>query len=117
MLLSWGHPGGVRTAHTGSATRGDDAMPAQGIQSRLKIVGAGERLDRGHGRAGGPRRWLALAVPLLLAAAATPGYTAPSRQGAPAAGAEPSQAAHIVALARDAMARYDLKAIIVRVTI
>jgi CubicO group peptidase (beta-lactamase class C family) len=32
-------------------------------------------------------------------------------------GAEPSQAAHIVALARDAMARYDLKAVIVRVTI
>jgi CubicO group peptidase (beta-lactamase class C family) len=92
-------------------------MPARGAQARMKLVGGGERLDSGKGRAGGPRRWLPLAVALLLSAAATPGHTAPSRQGAPAASAEPSQAAHIVALARDAMAEYDLKAVIVRVTI
>ena len=40
------------------------------------------------------------------------------RQGTPTApGPSPSQAAHIVALARDAMARYDLKAVLVRVTV
>jgi CubicO group peptidase (beta-lactamase class C family) len=54
---------------------------------------------------------------LALSAAATPGHTALARPGAPAVGAEPRQAAHIVSLVRDAMAQYDLKAVIVRVTV
>ena len=66
-----------------------------------------------------PRRpWLAvLVVSLAVSAAGAPGYTAPLPQGPAPAQADRAQAEAIVALARDAMARYSLKALIVRVTI
>src|SRR5438067_319749 len=64
------------------------------------------------------RRWLAaLVVSLAVSAAWAPGYAATSLQGPPPRQPDRAQAAAIVALARDAMARYDLKAVIVRVTI
>src|SRR5207253_1588944 len=64
------------------------------------------------------RRWLAvLIVSLAVSAAWAPGYTATLLPGPPPAQADRAQAAAIVALARDAMAKYDLKAVIVRVTI
>jgi CubicO group peptidase (beta-lactamase class C family) len=64
------------------------------------------------------RRWLAaLMVSVALSAVWAPGYTATSLQGPPPPQADRGQAAVIVALARDAMAKYDLRAVIVRVTI
>src|SRR5215213_1331277 len=52
-----------------------------------------------------------------MSAAWVPGYTATLLQGPPPPQDDRAQAAAIVALARDAMGRYDLKAVIVRVTI
>src|SRR5688572_17012788 len=64
------------------------------------------------------RGWLAvLLVSLAVSAARAPAYTATLSQGPPPPQADRGQAAAIVALARDAMARYDLKAVILRVTI
>jgi CubicO group peptidase (beta-lactamase class C family) len=64
------------------------------------------------------RRWLAvLVVSLAVSAAWAPGYTAPFPQGPAPAQADRARAETIVALARDAMAKYALKAVIVRVTI
>jgi CubicO group peptidase (beta-lactamase class C family) len=63
-------------------------------------------------------RWLAvLLVTLAMSAAWAPGYTVALLQGSPPPQGDPAQAAAIVALARDAMAKYDLKAVILRVTI
>ena len=64
------------------------------------------------------RRWLVvLSVSLAVSAAWAPGYTATLLQGPPPPQADRAQAAAIVALARDAMAKDDLKAVILRVTI
>jgi CubicO group peptidase (beta-lactamase class C family) len=61
-----------------------------------------------------------LAIILVAVAASTvcgSGYPTGLRQTAPPPGGNEAQAAAIVALAREAMAKYDLKAVIVRVTI
>src|SRR3954447_3939813 len=92
-------------------------MPARGAQERPQLEVEGARRGSRTGRAGGARRWLPLSLALVLLAATTPGQAAPLRQDTPKTDPEPSQAAHIVALAREAMAQYDLKAVLVRVTI
>src|SRR5215212_8374099 len=63
-------------------------------------------------------RWLAVLIASLAASAAwAPAYAATLLQGPPPPQADGAQAAAIDALARDAMAKYDLKAVILRVTI
>src|SRR4051812_33232270 len=64
------------------------------------------------------RGWLAvLAVSLAVSAAWAPGYATTLLQGPPPAQTERAQAATIVAIARDALTKYALKSVIVRVTI
>ncbi len=71
--------------------------------------------DRGRTRL---RWWLAVSiVALAVSGVGAPGYAATPRQEAQAPSADSAQAAAIVALAREAMTKYDLKAIIVRVTV
>jgi D-alanyl-D-alanine carboxypeptidase len=60
---------------------------------------------------------LALAGGALGAGSTRPAAAAPHRQATPAAGAPEDQAERIVAIARDEMAKYDLRAVIVRVMI
>jgi len=63
-------------------------------------------------------RWLAvLIMALTVPAAWAPGQAAPLNQPVVQSTADTAQAAAIVAIARDAIAKYDLKAVILRVTI
>ncbi len=75
-------------------------------------------MQRGKWAMMGPRPWLALAVvAVIVSAAGAPSHVAAGQPAMPPTSATSAQAAALVALARDAMAQNDLKAVIVRVTI
>jgi CubicO group peptidase (beta-lactamase class C family) len=68
-------------------------------------------------RRGAVSTGLVLAGGVLAGGSSRPSAAAPLRQATPAAGAPEDQAERIVAIARDEMAKYDLRAVIVRVMI
>ena len=88
------------------------------VYRRMAVWRAGGRRDEGGRRFARWGRWLVLGLIGLAAAAGwAPARGAPVGQPKPSPGTAGAQAAAIVALAREAMATYDLKAVIVRVTI
>ena len=94
---------------------------ATSIVEREEDVVSGQYADRGLGtpwtRRKAVTRGLILAGGVLAAGSARPSSAAPPRQATPASPAPDDRAEAIIALARDMMAKQDLNAVILRVTI